>query len=188
MRIPTTTIEEPGLFVMVSIPLPERIADELPVAREGVRPHLSLVGGSPVTEAQARGLHDALARREFTAPVPGRIVIAGTGDFREDPAPMPIVYLKVADGAEELARFAAGLDTAHELARRFPFHGHVTLASRNLQDPDSLPDAALDEVVARFSDFRAEFPVTELMLTVGTGTIAPPWHRTWRDVHNFTIA
>lgn len=187
MSIPNTTPDEPGLFAMVSIPLPDRIADLLPVARPGVRPHLSLVGSSPVTEDQARGLHDALAGSDFTAPVPGRIVLRGTGDFRNDATPMPIVYLKVADGAEALAGFADALDADHGLTRRFPFHPHVTLASRNLNEPDSFPDAELDAVAARFAGFTADFEVSELTLTLGTGTIAPPWHRTWSQERDFTI-
>lgn len=176
--IPTTTPDEPGLFAMVSILLPGHIAERLPVARPGVRPHLSLVGGTRITEERARRLHDALARKEFTAPIPRQIVLAGTGDYRTDTTPMPIVYLNVVDGGE-LAAFAASLDAAHDLTRRIPFHPHVTLASRNLRDPDSMPDTELDAIAARFADFRAEFPVTELNLTLGTGTIAPPWRRTW---------
>lgn len=181
-RIPTTTEAEPGLFVMVSIPIPALIADHLPDSRPGVPPHLSLVGGSPITEDGARRLHDALARGDYPAPVPRRIVLDGTGDYRDDPVPMPIVYLRVAENPE-LAAFVAALDEAHELTRRFPFgRGHVTLASRNLNDPTSFPDAELDAVAAKFANFHAEFPVTELTLTLGTGTVAPPWHRTWSEV------
>lgn len=185
--IPATTRDEPGLFAMVSIPIPRRIAEQLPVARPGVAPHLSLVGGSPVTADGARALHDALARRAFAAPVPRRIVLDGTGDYRTDATPMPIVYLKVAEN-RELREFVAALDAKHNLTRRFPFgRGHVTLASRNLKDPDSMPDCELDAIAARFASFRAEFPVTELTLTLGTGTIAPPWHRTWHEARTYPI-
>lgn len=188
LRIPVTTPEEPGLFAMVSIPIPSHIADHLPESRPGVPPHLSLVGGSRITEDGARGLYEALARREFPAPVPGRIVLAGAGDYRKDVTPMPIVYLKVAPNPE-LAAFVAALDAAHDIERRFPFgDGHVTLASRNLRDPGSFPDAELDAVAARFSRFRAEFVVTKLTLTLGTGTIAPPWRRTWGPGETFPIS
>lgn len=188
IRIPTTTLDEPGLFAMVSIPIPGHIAGHLTESRPGVPPHLSLVGVSRVTEAQARGLYGALARGDYPAPVPGRIVLAGTGDYRNDPTPMPIVYLRVAPNPE-LREFVAAIGEAHGLVRRFPFgDGHVTLASRNLRDPDSFPDAELDAVAARYADFRAEFPVTELTMTLGTGTTAPPWHRTWSERYTFPIA
>lgn len=187
MIIPTVTADEPGLFAMVSIPVPGHIAELLPVARPGVPTHLSLVGGSRVTETQARALHDALERREFAAPVPGRIVLAGTGDYRDDATPMPIVYLRVAEN-RELREFVAALDKKHDLERRFPFgDGHVTLASRNLRDPDSMPDAELDAIAARFAGFHAEFPVTELALTLGTGTVAEPYHRTWGTPETYTL-
>lgn len=185
--IPTTTRAEPGLYAMVSIPIPGHIAEHLPIARPGVAPHLSLVGGSPVTEDGARALADALAGREFAAPVPRRITLCGTGDYRTDAVPMPIVYLKAVDGGE-LADFAAALDAKHDLERRFPFNGHVTLASRNLADPESMPDSELDAVAARYAGFRAEFPVTELTLTLGTGTVAPPWHRTWSEPRTYPIS
>lgn len=171
-----------GLYIGITVPLPDRIAARLPESRPGVHPHITLAHAQ-VSPWQLRRLRDGFEGRAFSATLSGlapfRIGLRGTGDFRTDDLPTPVVYVKVADGADVLAGLAAAFDVEYGLARRFAFHPHVTLAWRNRDLELAEGDAELDRLVAAYGDFEDGFTVRELGFAVAHGTILAPRTIIW---------
>lgn len=181
MAIPLTTPDAPNLCVLISIPLPEEIADRLPDPRAGVRPHITLAGPCDVTEAQARKILDAFTVGAVTTGSPVPVTLRGVGDFRNDDPPCPVVFVQVAFGFDRLVALAEQLDAEFGLTRRFEPHPHVTLAY-------FLEDDELDCIAADHHGFEAECEVSTVTVQFGIGTTTNPRVNTWGAGQVFAIA
>lgn len=181
MTIPSTTPDAPNLCVLISIPLPDEIADRLPDPREGVRPHITLAGPCDVTEAQARKILEAFDAGAVTTGSPVPVTLRGVGDFRSDDPPCPVVFVQVATGFDRLVALAEQLDAEFGLTRRFDPHPHVTLAYW-------LDDDELDRIAAVHHGFEAECEISTVTLQFGIGTTTTPRVNTWGAGTTFTIA
>jgi 2'-5' RNA ligase len=164
-----------GLYASISVPVDERIAALLPQAREDVDAHITLAHAQ-IDVDQLQRLSKAFGGRAHSVTLSGlepfTIGLAGVGDFRTDAVPMPIVYVQIAEGADQLARLAAAVDVEYALRRRFAFHPHVTIGSW-------LDDDELDALAKRYGDFEAEFRVRELTFNFAFGTILAPRRIDW---------
>jgi 2'-5' RNA ligase len=175
-----------GLYAGVTVYLPERIAALLPESRPGVRPHITLAH-SQVTLDQARRLHGAFVGGVYATSLAGLrpfpVRLRGSADFRTgQEKPMPVVFLQVADGADQLAELAMSLDLEFGLNRRFDFHPHVTLAwGRDLDDP------VLDQLAEAFADFEDEFQVLSLAFATAHGTTTEPRRITWHQPNHHAL-
>lgn len=179
-----------GLYAGISITLPDRIAERLPVAREGVHPHLTLVHAQ-VSPDQIWRLRARFEGRTHSASLgqldPFRVGLSGVGDFRTEASAAPVVYLQVADGADQLGRLAAAFDAEYGLGRRFTFCPHVTLAWRNRDLELAEGDAELDQLAADFADFKDEFEVQALTFQTAHGTILAPRSITWHRPRTYPL-
>jgi 2'-5' RNA ligase len=185
--IPTTTPDAPGLYVLISIPLPADIADRLPDSRPGVRPHITLAGPCEITEDQARRILETLAGGPLVAePIP--VALRGVGDFRSDDPPCPVVFVQVASGADLLGALAAWIDTTFGLTRRFRYHPHVTLAWGDYELELAGGDPELDRVAAEHEGFAAACEVTNVQLQFGVGTVTTPRVIIWGPGTTYAIA
>lgn len=181
MTIPATTPEAPNLCVLISIPLPAEIADRLPDARPGVRPHITLAGPCDVSEAQAQKILDAFTVGAFVMEAPVPVTLRGVGDFRSDDPPFPVVFVQVAAGFDRLVALGRRLDAEFGLTRRFEPHPHVTLGY-------FLEEDELDRVAAEHHGFEAECEVSTVTLQFGIGTATTPRVNTWGVGRPFAIA
>lgn len=172
-----------GMYASITAPVDERIAALLPQAREDVDSHITLVHAQ-VDVDQLRRLSAAFGGRAHSVTLSGlepfRIGLGGTGDFRTDVSAMPIVYVRITEGADQLAAFAAAVDAEYALRRRFPFHPHVTIGSW-------LEDDELDALAKRYSDFEAEFWVRELTFNFAFGTILAPRRIDWPRPQRYSL-
>lgn len=172
-----------GLYVGITIYLPERIAERLPASRPGVRPHITLAHAQVRLE-QVRRMRAAFDRKAFAVSLadlgPFPLRLRGVGDFRRDATPTPVVFLEVADGAEQLASLAAAFDAEFGLKRRFEFHPHVTLGHGE-------PDHVLDQIAAQYADFEDEFQVLSLAFTTAHGTLSAPRRITWHQPQTYSL-
>jgi 2'-5' RNA ligase len=142
--------------VSIAVPEPhgsllqERRAGFGDPAAPGIPTHVTLL---PPTEIDAAELPAIEAHLTAVAaagrPFPMRL--SGTGTFRPV---SPVVYVRVAEGAEECSwlqqrvRDASGPVT-REL--QFPYHPHVTVAH-------GIDDAAMDRAFSELAGFEAEWP------------------------------
>jgi len=172
-----------GLYVGITVYLPDRIAALLPAPRPGVRPHIT-IAHAQVRLEQARRLRHAFGRKAYAVSLadlrPFPLRLHGVGDFRRDATPTPVVFLEVADGAEQLAGLAAAFDAEFGLERRFEYHPHVTLGHGE-------PDHVLDQIAAEFADFEDEFQVLSLAFTTAHGTLSAPRRITWHQPQTYSL-
>lgn len=174
-----------GQYIGITVDLPDRIASRLPVAHRGVRPHITIAGAEQVTVDQVRRLRAAFDRRAYSVSLaqlkPFRVVLRGSGDFRNEEEPTDVVYLQVAEGADQLAGLAVAFDAEFNLPRRFKrYRPHVTLAA-------NVPGAQLDQVAAQFRDFEDEFMVPRLTFTPAHGKLTEPRDIKWHEPHHFSL-
>ncbi|SED44688.1 2'-5' RNA ligase [Streptomyces misionensis] len=165
--------------VSIAVPEPhgsllqERRAGFGDAAAYGIPTHVTLLPPTEVPEdalpaVEAHLLQVAAGGRPF----PMRL--HGTGTFR----PLsPVVYVRVAQGAEECAllqqrvREGSG-PCAREL--QFPYHPHVTVAH-------GIEEAAMDRAFAELAGFEAEWPCTGFALyEQGADGV-------WRKLREFTF-
>ncbi len=152
----------PGQVLGVAIEIPAPWAEQLRAARLGygdteaqaVPPHITLLPPTTIDEA-VRG--EVLAHltevanetSEFT------VLLRGAGTFRPV---SPVVFVVVAQGISECEQLERRVRSGPlERPVGFPYHPHVTVAH-------DVADAELDRAFADFSDFTAEFTVSEFRL------------------------
>ncbi|MBJ7907129.1 2'-5' RNA ligase family protein [Streptomyces sp. NPDC003656] len=141
--------------VSIAVPEPhgsllqERRAGFGDPAAHGIPTHVTLL---PPTEVDAADLTavDAHLAAVAAAGRPFPMRLSGTGTFR----PLsPVVYVRVARGAEECAELQQRVrDTAGPVPRelQFPYHPHVTVAH-------GIEDAAMDRAFEELAGFEAEW-------------------------------
>ncbi|MFF2653191.1 2'-5' RNA ligase family protein [Streptomyces sp. NPDC058045] len=170
-----------SVTIGVSIAVPEPYGSTLQARRagfgdqaaHGIPTHVTLLppteterAAIPAIEAHLQGVADA--ERCF----PMRL--AGTGTFRPV---SPVVFVRVADGAEACTRLQAQVrDPAGPVAREllFPYHPHVTVAH-------GIDEAAMDRAFEELSGYEAEWPCTGFSLyEQGTDLV-------WRKLRDFSF-
>ncbi|MGY5049145.1 2'-5' RNA ligase family protein [Streptomyces sp. 900105755] len=148
--------------VSIAVPEPhgsllqERRAGFGDAAAHGIPTHVTLLPPTEVDEEKLAEVQAHLGEvAEAGRPFPMRL--CGTGTFR----PLsPVVYVRVAQGAEECAWLQARVrDEAGPLARdlQFPYHPHVTVAH-------GIDEAAMDRAFADLAGYEAEWPCTGFAL------------------------
>ncbi|MFD8721063.1 2'-5' RNA ligase family protein [Streptomyces sp. NPDC059629] len=142
--------------VSIAVPEPhgsllqERRAGFGDAAAHGIPTHVTLL---PPTEIDAEALAAVEGHLSEVAAVgrPFPMRLCGTGTFR----PLsPVVYVRVAQGADECAWLQQRVrDASGPLDRelQFPYHPHVTVAH-------GIDEAAMDRAFAELADFEAEWP------------------------------
>ncbi|MGW3014972.1 2'-5' RNA ligase family protein [Streptomyces longwoodensis] len=148
--------------VSIAVPEPhgsllqERRAGFGDAAAHGIPTHVTLL---PPTEVEAAALPSVEAHLSAVAAAgrPFRMRLSGTGTFR----PLsPVVYVRVAEGAEACTRLQQQVrDASGPLARElhFPYHPHVTVAH-------GIEDVAMDRAFAELADYEALWSCTGFAL------------------------
>ncbi|MER5471422.1 2'-5' RNA ligase family protein [Streptomyces sp. NPDC002935] len=148
--------------VSIAVPEPhgsllqERRAGFGDPAASGIPTHVTLLPPTEVDDSALPAIEAHLVEVAAAGrPFPMRL--SGTGTFR----PLsPVVYVRVADGAEactwlqKQVRDASG-PVAREL--QFPYHPHVTVAH-------GIDDEAMDRAFAALSGYEAQWPCTGFAL------------------------
>ncbi|MGY4925370.1 2'-5' RNA ligase family protein [Streptomyces sp. 900105755] len=148
--------------VSIAVPEPhgsllqERRAGFGDAAAHGIPTHVTLLPPTEVDEGELAVVQAHLGEVAAAGrPFPMRL--CGTGTFR----PLsPVVYVRVAQGAEDCAWLQARVrDEAGPLARelQFPYHPHVTVAH-------GIDEAAMDRAFAELAGYEAEWPCTGFAL------------------------
>ncbi|OIJ64224.1 2'-5' RNA ligase family protein [Streptomyces mangrovisoli] len=148
----------------VSIAVPEPHGSLLQERREGfgdaaaqcIPTHVTLLPPTEIDEADLPAV-DAHLGQVAGAGRPFPMRLSGTGTFR----PLsPVVYVRVAEGAEECGRLQAQVrDGSGPVARelQFPYHPHVTVAH-------GIEEAAMDRAFAELAEYRADWSCTGFAL------------------------
>lgn len=148
----------------VSIAVPEPHGSLLQECRAGfgdaaaycIPTHVTLL---PPTEVDAAVL-PVVEKHLLQVAADGRpfaMCLAGTGSFRPV---SPVVYVRVAEGAEECDRLQRRLrDTAGPVPRdlQFPYHPHVTVAH-------GITEPAMDRALAELAGYEARWACTGFSL------------------------
>ncbi|MGW3666809.1 2'-5' RNA ligase family protein [Streptomyces sp. NPDC005141] len=148
--------------VSIAVPEPhgsllqERRAGFGDPAASGIPTHVTLLPPTEVDDAALPAIEAHLVEVAATGR-PFLMRLSGTGTFR----PLsPVVYVRVADGAEactwlqKQVRDASG-PVAREL--QFPYHPHVTVAH-------GIEDEAMDRAFEALSGYEAQWPCTGFAL------------------------
>ncbi|PAZ14982.1 phosphoesterase [Streptomyces sp. SA15] len=148
----------------VSIAVPEPHGSQLQqlragfgdAAAHGIPTHVTLLPPTEVDASLLPAIETHLAEVAAAGrPFPMRL--SGTGTFR----PLsPVVFVRVAEGAEACARLQKQVrDASGPVARelQFPYHPHVTVAH-------GIDDAAMDRAFEELADYEAEWPCTDFAL------------------------
>ncbi|MDQ0992610.1 2'-5' RNA ligase family protein [Streptomyces sp. V3I7] len=150
-------------------------------AAHGIPTHVTLLPPTEIDHADLPAVEAYLTEVAATGR-PFRMRLSGTGTFR----PLsPVVFVQVAEGAEECTRLQRQVrDASGPMARelQFPYHPHVTVAH-------GIDEAAMDRAFRELAGFEAEWPCTGFALyeqgpddvwrklrefTFGGGSVVPP--------------
>ncbi|GIG40377.1 2'-5' RNA ligase family protein [Cellulomonas phragmiteti] len=176
MRLPRAG--EGETVVGVAIAVPEPYCGELHEARarlgdpeaRNIVPHVTLIGPTPVPDAELAELDEHLART-VAGHRPFHVQLRGTHTFRPV---SPVVFVTLAEGADQCAALESGLRAGPlQVEAQFPYHPHVTVAH-------DLDEAALDAAQSDMAAYEAGFDVTHVHRFVHDGTA-------WRPARSFEL-
>lgn len=164
-----------GTTIGIAIAVPEPYGTMLRRARRSfgdvqadvIPTHITLLPPGPIEDGGLPLVLEHLAR-VAAGTAPFDVVLRGTGTFRPV---SPVVFVCVAEGAQECAALAAGVRSGPlDRPLDFAYHPHVTVAHH-------LDDAALDRAQAELARVDTAFVVHELVLYAREGE--GEWERLW---------
>jgi len=175
-----TSTTPPTTTIGVAIAVPDPWGAELQAYRaglgddtaDGIPTHITLMPPYEVATDDLPAVEDHLAQAS-AANRPFRIHLRGTGTFRPV---SPVVFVTVAAGISACEQLAGAVRRGPlEVALRFPYHPHVTVAHH-------LEDDALDRAFAEKAGFECDFRVDRFSLYVHDLTTG------WVPTRDFVLA
>lgn len=163
----------------IAVEVPEPWASEIKAARlaagdekgRHTPTHITLLGPTLVSHEGLAQLHERLLPA-LSGVNSFDVHLQGSDSFRPV---TPVVFLRVDDGAAQLAELAELVRTVLEAPDpKYDFHPHVTLGHE-------IPEAALDRLSAQFANFELDFQVATFRMYIH----GSDGH--WRLVHEYHL-